>query len=104
MRKNYAVIAAGGLGTRLKDYKHNESTKVLIEIGRLSMISSQVMQLKSWGFSDFIVITNPDFNDLIKNDLQKNFVDENILMLFSPVLKVSLMHCHMLKQKLIKIL
>ena len=78
MRKNYAVIAAGGLGTRLKDYKHNESTKVLIDIGGLSMISSQVMQLKSWGFNDFIVITNPDFNDLIKNDLQKNFVDENI--------------------------
>ena len=78
MRKNYAVIAAGGLGTRLKDYKHNESTKVLIDIDGLSMISSQVMQLKSWGFSDFIVITNPEFNDLIKNDLQKNFVDENI--------------------------
>ena len=84
MRKNYAVIAAGGLGTRLKDYKHNESTKVLIDIGGLSMISSQVMQLKSWGFSDFIVITNPDFNDLIKNDLQKNFVDENISYVIQP--------------------
>ena len=84
MRKNYAVIAAGGLGTRLKDYKHNESTKVLIDIGGLSMISSQVMQLKSWGFRDFIVITNPDFNDLIKNDLQKNFLDENISYVIQP--------------------
>ena len=30
MEKNYAVIAAGGLGTRLKDYKQNNLTKVLI--------------------------------------------------------------------------
>ncbi len=84
MRKNYAVIAAGGLGTRLKDYKNNESTKVLIDISGLSMISTQIMQLKSWGFSDFIVITNPDFNDLIKNDLKKNFVEENISYVIQP--------------------
>ena len=84
MRKNYAVIAAGGLGKRLKDYEHNESTKVLIDIGGLSMISSQVKQLKSWGFSDFIVITNPDFNDLIKDDLQKNYRDENISYIIQP--------------------
>ena len=32
MQKIYAVIAAGGLGTRLKDYKNNESTKVLNDI------------------------------------------------------------------------
>ena len=47
MRKNYAVIAAGGLGTRLKDYKDNEFTKVLIELNGLSMISTQIKQLQS---------------------------------------------------------
>ena len=78
MRKNYAVIAAGGLGTRLKDYKDNQSTKILIDIDGLSMISNQVKQLKSWGFNNFIVITNPDFNDLIQNDLNTNFKDEEI--------------------------
>ena len=39
MKKNYAVIAAGGLGTRLKDYKNNDHTKVLIDIEGISMIS-----------------------------------------------------------------
>ena len=46
MRKNYAVIAAGGLGTRLKNYDGNLHTKVLIDIDGLSMISSQINQLK----------------------------------------------------------
>ena len=53
MIKNYAVIAAGGLGTRLKDYKKNDYTKVLIDINGISMISLQVKQLKSWGFTKF---------------------------------------------------
>ena len=35
------------------------------------MISSQINQLKSWGFIDFIVITNPEFHDLIKEILKK---------------------------------
>jgi len=29
MRKNYAVIAAGGLGTRLKDFKDNGQLEIL---------------------------------------------------------------------------
>tara|TARA_Y100000591_G_C21826479_1_gene696973 strand:- start:1270 stop:1980 length:711 start_codon:yes stop_codon:yes gene_type:complete len=78
MRKNYAVIAAGGLGTRLKDFKDNKHTKVLIDINELSMISTQIKQLKSWGFENFIVITNPDFNDLIKNDVYENFENLNV--------------------------
>ena len=49
MQEICAVIAAGGLGTRLKNYKNNFSTKVLIEIGSKSMISSQVSQISSWG-------------------------------------------------------
>ena len=75
MIKNYAVIAAGGLGTRLKDYKNNDYTKVLIDINGISMISLQVKQLKSWGFTNFIIITNFEFNEMIKNDVQSNFED-----------------------------
>tara|TARA_X000000368_G_scaffold107902_1_gene83833 strand:+ start:316 stop:1023 length:708 start_codon:yes stop_codon:yes gene_type:complete len=75
MIKNYAVIAAGGLGTRLKDYKKNDYTKVLIDINGISMISLQVKQLKSWGFTNFIIITNSEFNEMIKNDVQSNFED-----------------------------
>ena len=78
MRKNYAVIAAGGLGTRLKDYKENKFTKVLIELNGLSMISTQIKQLQSWGFENFIIITNPEFHDLIKKDIDKNYSDLNI--------------------------
>ena len=78
MRKNYAVIAAGGLGTRLKDFEGNLHTKVLIDIDGLSMISSQINQLKKWGFIDFIVITNPEFHDLIVRDINTNFKNINI--------------------------
>ena len=78
MRKNYAVIAAGGLGTRLKNFKDNLHTKVLIDIDGMSMISTQINQLKSWGFSDFIVITNPDFHDLIVDDIKQNHRNLNV--------------------------
>ncbi len=73
MRKNYAVIAAGGLGTRLKDYDKNDHTKVLIDINGISMISLQVKQLISWCFTNFIIITNFEFNDMIQNDVHSNF-------------------------------
>lgn len=75
MRKNYAVIAAGGLGTRLKNYDKNNYTKVLIDINGISMISLQVKQLISWGFTNFIIITNSEFNDMIQNDVHSNFED-----------------------------
>ena len=78
MRKNYAVIAAGGLGTRLKNFKDNHHTKVLIDIDGMSMISTQINQLKSWGFSDFVVITNPDFHDLIVEDIKQNHRNLNV--------------------------
>lgn len=76
MEKNYTVIAAGGLGTRLKDYKNNLHTKVLIPIGNYSMISRQIIQLKSWDLKNFVVVTNPEFHELIKNDLQQNFPND----------------------------
>ncbi len=78
MRKNYAVIAAGGLGTRLKNFEGNLHTKVLIDIDGFSMISSQINQLQNWGLKDFIVITNPEFHDLIVRDIYTNFKNINI--------------------------
>jgi len=78
MQEICAVIAAGGLGTRLKNYKNNFSTKVLIEIGNKSMISSQVSQISSWGIKNFVIITNPDFDSMIKEDVTKNHPDKNI--------------------------
>ena len=73
MKKNYAVIAAGGLGTRLKNYKQNVHTKVLIDINGISMISLQIKQLLSWGLSNFVIITNPEYHNMIKKDVELNF-------------------------------
>ena len=78
MEKNYAVIAAGGLGTRLKDYKQNNFTKVLIDINGISMISLQIKQLVSWGLNNFVIITNPEYHDMIKNDVESNFNNLNL--------------------------
>ena len=78
MQEICAVIAAAGLGTRLKNYKNNFFTKVLIEIGNKSMISSQVSQISSWGIKNFVIITNPDFDSMIKEDVIKNHSDKNI--------------------------
>ena len=87
MEKISAVIAAAGLGTRLKNYTGNTSTKILIDINNQSMISLQIKQLSSWGIKNFVVITNPEFDDLIKNDLKKNHPNKNISMLYkkSPI-------------------
>lgn len=73
-----AVIAAAGLGTRLKNYKDNSHTKVLINIKENSMITSQITQIASWGVKDFVVITNPEFHQLIEDDLAKFHNDKNI--------------------------
>lgn len=78
MTKISAVIAAAGLGTRLKNYKDNSHTKVLINIKENSMISSQITQIASWGVNKFVVITNPEFHQLIKDDLSKSHKNKNI--------------------------
>ena len=78
MEKISAVIAAAGLGTRLKNYTGNTSTKILIDINNQSMISLQIKQLSSWGIKKFVVITNPEFDELIKNDLKKNHPNKDI--------------------------
>lgn len=78
MQEICAVIAAGGLGTRLKDYKDNKSTKVLIQIENMSMISSQIEQIFQWGVKKFIVITNPEFDELIRKDIHNNHSSKDI--------------------------
>ena len=100
MRKNYAVIAAGGLGTRLKDYKDNEFTKVLIELNGLSMISTQIKQLQLWGLENFIIITNPEFHDFIVEDVSKNYKDLKYNTRSKNRQMALRMHCHMLNKKL----
>ena len=78
MKKISAVIAAAGLGTRLKDYKDNSHTKVLIKIRQSSMISEQISQLSGWGIERFIIIANPEFYSLIKDDINVNHADKDI--------------------------
>ena len=78
MEKISAVIAAAGLGTRLKNYKGNNFTKVLIDINNQSMISLQIQQLSSWGIRKFVVITNPEFDELIRNDLKNSHPNKDI--------------------------
>ena len=60
MKKISAVIAAAGLGTRLKDYKDNSHTKVLIKIRQSSMISEQISQLSALvSYSFYHFFDNP---------------------------------------------
>ena len=78
MSKIYTVIAAGGLGKRLQDYGNNKKTKMLLEINGQSMIVKQLNQLISWDLDNFIVITNPKYDKLIKDELSKNMPDLKI--------------------------
>ena len=78
MSKIYTIIAAGGLGKRLQNYGNNKKTKMLLEINGQTMISKQLNQLISWGLENFIVITNPKYDKLIKDELSKNMSDLDI--------------------------
>ena len=78
MSKIYTIIAAGGLGTRLQNYGNTKKTKMLLEINGQSMITKQLNQLISWNLDNFIVITNPRYDKLIKDELSKNMSDLEI--------------------------
>ena len=78
MSKIYTIIAAGGLGKRLQNYGNNKKTKMLLEINGQTMITKQLNQLISWGLENFIVITNPKYDKLIKDELSKNMSDFDI--------------------------
>ena len=73
MPKITTVIAAGGLGTRLIGYKGNDSTKMLLKVNDLSMISHQLNQLIGWGLDNFVIVTNPLFDNMIREDVLRNF-------------------------------
>ena len=78
MSEIYTIIAAGGLGTRLQNYGNTKKTKMLLEINGQSMITKQLNQLISWNLDNFIVITNPKYDKLIKDDLSKNMPDLDV--------------------------
>ena len=66
VRNLKSVIAAGGLGTRLQNFRGNQSTKILLDVNGIPMINRQIIQLLDWGCEEFVIITNPEFEDLIK--------------------------------------
>ena len=78
MTKIKCVIAAGGLGTRLQDFRQNDKTKILLEVNGIPMINRQIYQINQWGIEEFIIITNPDFDELIRNVTSKEFPNLNI--------------------------
>ena len=65
------VIAAGGLGTRLQGFRGNDSTKILLEVDGKPMIIRQIEQLTNWGLDNFVIITNPSFDGLIKDVISR---------------------------------
>ena len=78
MNKIKTVIAAGGLGTRLQGFRGNDSTKILLEVDGSPMIVRQIEQLSNWGLEEFIIITNPSFDELIKAVITSHFKEKNI--------------------------
>ena len=78
MNKIKTVIAAGGLGTRLQGFRGNDSTKILLEVEGSPMIIRQIEQLTNWGLNEFIIITNPSFDKLIRDVIGSYFPDKDI--------------------------
>ena len=75
---NKCVIAAGGLGTRLNNFRNSGTTKMLLEVNGVPMINRQIQQMIQWGMDDFVIITNPEFDSLTKEITTKNFSDINL--------------------------
>ena len=78
MTKIKCVIAAGGLGTRLQGFRQNDKTKILLEVNGIPMINRQIDQINQWGIDEFIIITSPDFDDLIREVTKNEFPNLNI--------------------------
>ena len=78
MTKIKCVIAAGGLGTRLQGFRQNDKTKILLEVNGVPMINRQIYQINNWGIEEFIIITSPDFDELIREVTNKEFPNLNI--------------------------
>ena len=78
MNKIKTVIAAGGLGTRLQGFRGNDSTKILLEVDGKPMIIRQIEQLIDWGLDNFVIITNPSFDELIKDVIRRYYPEKNV--------------------------
>ena len=78
VRNLKSVIAAGGLGTRLQNFRGNQSTKILLDVNGVPMINRQIIQLLDWGCEEFVIITNPEFEDLIKKVTTEAFPSLNL--------------------------
>ena len=78
MVDNKCVIAAGGLGTRLTNFRDSGTTKMLIEVNGVPMINRQIQQMIEWGMDDFVIITNPEYDSLTKEITTKNFSNINL--------------------------
>ena len=81
VKNNKCIIAAGGLGTRLQDFRGNKSTKILLDVKGTSMINRQISQLYKWGMRKFVIITNPEYLDMVKEDTLSKF--ENLKIDFT---------------------
>jgi len=75
---NKCVIAAGGLGTRLTNFRNSGTTKMLLEVNGIPMINRQIQQMIEWGMDDFVIITNPEYDSLTKEITTKNFSNINL--------------------------
>ena len=78
MEEITCIIAAGGLGKRLQGFRNNDKTKVLLEVNGTPMINQQISQILSWGVKKFVIITNPLFDELIKEVTKRSFPDLDI--------------------------
>lgn len=55
-REYVAVIQAGGKGTRMREFTHDEIPKPLLKLNGKPMIEWQIQSLKKYGITDFIFI------------------------------------------------
>ena len=72
------IIAAGGLGTRLQEFRGNKSTKILLDVNGTPMINRQITQLINWGMRKFVIITNPEYSNMIQEVTLDKFKDLEI--------------------------
>lgn len=56
-RQYIAVVQAGGKGTRMREFTHDEIPKPLLLINGKPMIEWQILQLREYGIKEFILIT-----------------------------------------------
>ena len=82
------IIAAGGLGTRLQEFRKNKSTKILLDVKGTPMINRQISQLVNWGMKNFVIITNPEYLNMIQevtlskfNDLEIDFTVQDLSLI-----------------------